>query len=718
MSADVRAFYADIGIDLPDRGGENVPVRCFADPGSHRHEDRNVSTSVSVESGLFHCHTCGAAGGPYHAALAVGRSPAEAMQLLERHNLKEEDSRRPAPSRNGSRPKPSEADLERYRTALGSSALERLRDLRGWSPSVVRRLGLGLDGERIVFPVRDRAGQLVGLVRYSPNPARRAGPKSKADPGSKRDLVPSPENVAGDELWVVEGEPDAVAAHTLGLPGIAVPGVHGWDSAWAERFAGRRVVIALDCDAPGRGAAKRIASDLAEQAAGVRVLDLDPSRDDGHDFGDLLLEAAEHGADGLLDLRRTLERMATAAEVDESISTAPPGDGAELLDAVAAFLRRFVVMSPAQAAVASLWVLHTYTLDSAEATPYLSITSAEKRSGKTRALEVFELLVARPWLTGRVTAAVLARKVDAERPTLLLDESDAAFKGEKEYAEALRGLLNTGHRPGGKSSICVGQGSGLTYQDFSTFSAKAIAGIGALPDTVADRSLPIRLERKAPGEKAERFRRREVEPEAAVLRDRLEGFAAAAIDALTVARPALPEQLDDRGQDAAEPLLAIADLAGGEWAEGARRAIVEVRGGAALEDDSVGVRLLGDVREVFEGRERLSTAELIAALNALEESPWGDWYGKPLTSRALGKLLRPYAVRSRTVRLPDGSTAKGFVREQFEDSWRRYLPTTPPLSDTPSQPALGAGLSPIRFRHKTPLCRMAQRPQTRMGSGL
>ena len=91
------------------------------------------------------------------------------------------------------------------------------------------------------------------------------------------------------------------------------------------------------------------------------------------------------------------------------------------------------------------------------------------------------------------------------RPTLLLDESDAAFKGEKEYAEALRGLLNTGHRRGGKSTVCVGQGAELSYKDFSTYCAKAIAGIGKLPDTVADRSLPIRLERRAPGEQAERF---------------------------------------------------------------------------------------------------------------------------------------------------------------------------------------------------------------------
>jgi integrase len=258
----------------------------------------------------------------------------------------------------------------------------------------------------------------------------------------------------------------------------------------------------------------------------------------------------------------------------------------ELLDEIAGFVRRFVVMSPAQSDAAAVWVVHTHVFGAAEQTPYLAISSAEKRSGKTRLLEVLELLVARPWLTGRVTAAVLARKVDAERPTLLLDESDAAFKGDKEYAEALRGLLNTGHRRGGKSTVCVGQGGDIGYKDFSTYCPKAIAGIGKLPDTVADRSLPLRLERRAPDEKAERFRRRDAEVDALALRGPLEELAELG-PRLEAARPDLPAELDDRAQDAAEPLLAIADLAGGDWPDRARRAIVELRAAASQRDAAI-----------------------------------------------------------------------------------------------------------------------------------
>src|SRR5262249_24926389 len=146
----------------------------------------------------------------------------------------------------------------------------------------------------------------------------------------------------------------------------------------------------------------------------------------------------------------------------------PIEDTVGLLDRLVRLVRRFVVMTPAQAIAWALWVVHTHAIEVADQTPYLAITSAEKQSGKTRLLEVSELVVARPWLTGRVSAAALVRKVDKTRPTLLLDESDAAFNGEKEYAEAFRGLLNTGHRRSGKSTVCVGQGVAIDYRDFST----------------------------------------------------------------------------------------------------------------------------------------------------------------------------------------------------------------------------------------------------------
>jgi hypothetical protein len=346
----------------------------------------------------------------------------------------------------------------------------------------------------------------------------------------------------------------------------------------------------------------------------------------------------------------------------------------DLLDSVAVFLRRYVVLTDEQADAVALFVAHTHTFDAAEATGYLAITSAEKRSGKTRLLEVLEMLFCRPWLTGRVTAAVLVRKIDKLCPTLLLDETDAAFKGPEESREALRGTLNSGYRRGGRTSLCVGTGASITFRDFQTFCPKAIAGIGQLPDTGADRSIPIRLKRRASHERVERFRRRDVDAEARPIRENLVQVGVDAIETLRDARPELPGELDDRAADCWEPLFAIADLAGGDWPARARRA-ARTLSSHGREDDSLGVKLLGDIYDVFErlAQTRISKRQIVAELLALDEAPWGDLRGRPLDGRQLGRLLRPFRISSRTVRIPGADTVNGFQREQFEDAWRRYL---------------------------------------------
>ena len=142
-----------------------------------------------------------------------------------------------------------------------------------------------------------------------------------------------------------------------------------------------------------------------------------------------------------------------------------------VLEDVRKFISRFVVLSEAQAAAVTLWILHTHALDAADTTPYLSITSAEKRSGKTRLLEVLDLLVPKPWFTGRTTAAALSRKIDALTPTLLLDESDAAFRSGSEYAETLRGILNSGFRRSGECDRL--RPAGLSRTTTSTFEPSA-----------------------------------------------------------------------------------------------------------------------------------------------------------------------------------------------------------------------------------------------------
>jgi hypothetical protein len=330
----------------------------------------------------------------------------------------------------------------------------------------------------------------------------------------------------------------------------------------------------------------------------------------------------------------------------------------------------------------ALWVLHTHTFEVGDTTPYLSVTSAEKQSGKTRLLEVLNLLVANPWLTSRVSAAVLVRKVAAERPTLLLDESDAAFACAEEYSEALRGILNSGHRRSGKVSLCVRQGQTIKYEDFPTFSAKAIAGIGNLPDTIADRSIPIRLKRRSPNERPARFRDRTTPAEARPIRNRVVTWAGASMEALHQAMPpALPELLSDRQQDGAEPLVMIADLIGGEWPFQARRCLVEVLHTNSTSVESVGTSLLADIKAIFDSRDsdRISSKELCGALAEIETSPWAEWsHGKRITPGKMARLLSPYGIVPDKLRVA-GDSLRGYVQDDFADAWKRYLPKAPEM---------------------------------------
>lgn len=230
-----------------------------------------------------------------------------------------------------------------------------------------------------------------------------------------------------------------------------------------------------------------------------------------------------------------------------------------LLDDVRTFIRRFVVLDDHQAVAATLWAAHTHVFEAFGCTPYLAISSSEKRSGKTRLLEVLELLVREPLPTANISDAALFRVIDDRQPTLLIDEVDAIF-GKKSPRDELRGIINAGYRRGATTHR-MGGANNTTLQTFSVYCPKAFAGIGdCLPETVSDRAIPIRLKRRTRGQTVERFRLREVAPEGQGLRDRLASWLEPQVEYLTESRPSLPEELDDRAQDVWEPLLAVADL--------------------------------------------------------------------------------------------------------------------------------------------------------------
>jgi putative DNA primase/helicase len=346
-----------------------------------------------------------------------------------------------------------------------------------------------------------------------------------------------------------------------------------------------------------------------------------------------------------------------------------PVDGAELIADLVALFRRYLVL-PEHAAVAlALWTVFTHCIDAANIAPILAITSPVKRCGKSAVLIMLGRLVLRSLPSSNISAAALFRAVEAWAPTLLIDEGDTFIWNSDE----LRGVLNSGHT---RELAFVIRTVGDDHQPrrFSTWGAKAIALIGKLPDTLADRSIEVALKRKLPGERVEKLRHADRE-RFHLLARRSVRFAGDHAEAIRAARPSMPEGLHDRAQDNWEPLLAIADLAGGPWPEQARAAALALSCGDE-KTRGLGIELLGDIRGVFEKRsvDRLSSEDLVLALVGLEERPWVEYRGKPVTMAKLARLLRPFGVVSGTIRLPDG-TAKGYLLDQFTDPFARYLPT-------------------------------------------
>jgi hypothetical protein len=149
------------------------------------------------------------------------------------------------------------------------------------------------------------------------------------------------------------------------------------------------------------------------------------------------------------------------------------------------------------------WIAHAHLMEAWESTPRLAFLSPEPASGKTRALEITELLVPNAVEAINVTPAYLFRKVGADdgKPTILYDEIDTVFGPKAKENEEIRGLLNAGHRRGAVAGRCVVRGKTVETEEISAFCAVALAGLGWLPDTILTRAVIIRMRRRAPGEK-------------------------------------------------------------------------------------------------------------------------------------------------------------------------------------------------------------------------
>ena len=347
-------------------------------------------------------------------------------------------------------------------------------------------------------------------------------------------------------------------------------------------------------------------------------------------------------------------------------------DGDELLGAIETFIRRFCVLPGEHCYIAvALWAAHTHFIGRLETTPRLACLSPEPGSGKTRVLEVLDVLCANPLMALDISMAAFFRIVEDRQPSILLDEVDAIFTGKKQSdsSEDMRRVINNGYRIGAVVQR-VGGKNRDEVQDFHVFTPVAMAGLGNLPDTLMSRSVILRMKRRRGGEKVQQFRDRLHRPEGEKLQVLTANWAA---NVETLDYPDLPDGVEDRDADVWEPLLMVADAAGGDWPERAREACLTFIKEKPESSISLGVRLLTDLREIWpEGASSMSTSDILAALGKLDEAPWADLYGEGLKPRKLAQLLGDYDIKSQNVRTVFG-VHKGYRREDLWDTWARYV---------------------------------------------
>ncbi|MFJ5230687.1 DUF3631 domain-containing protein [Kitasatospora sp. NPDC088391] len=364
----------------------------------------------------------------------------------------------------------------------------------------------------------------------------------------------------------------------------------------------------------------------------------------------------------------------------------PSSPGAELLCELRSAIARFVILPSEQALDAvTLWVAATHLQPAWQHAPRLAVIGPAKRCGKSRLLDIVTETVHDPLITVNASSAAIFRSITDQPPTLLVDEADTMFGTVKaaEKNEDLRGLLNAGHQRNRPTLRVVGPDHKVVK--FPTFAMAALAGIGDLPDTIMDRSVVIRMRRRAPGERVSSYRSDRDNPGLRELRDGLHTWLVPLIDAATDMEPPMP--VDDRAADTWEPLVTVADLAGGEWpvrARAACRAMTAFESGQD-EDGGLKTRILVDIRRVFAAGgnpDALSTEHLLTALKADHEAPWAEHGPTGLSARGLQLLLKDYGIGSMNIRFPDGVQLKGFTRNGFLDAWSRYCPepAEPPVT--------------------------------------
>lgn len=353
----------------------------------------------------------------------------------------------------------------------------------------------------------------------------------------------------------------------------------------------------------------------------------------------------------------------------------------------------------------ALHIAHAWAFDTAEISPILLISSPQKRCGKSTLLNVVQRFYPRPLVLSNVTSAVIFRLIDGhDHPTLVMDEADTYIRRDREIA----GIFNSGHK---RSMAQIPRCTAETHEPriYSTWAPKCMAMIGLPPDTILDRSIVIRLKRRLRNEQTTPDREKFLKPLEALKR-KWSRWQCDSAQSLVGADPAFPAGLtNDRAADNWSHLFAIAELAGPAWRDRAHRAAVAMSGFDDGDDQmTIGCELLRDIRALFQtvrfraafNQGKVPSEELCNLLTGDKDLRWQYFNDEePLRQKQLSRLLGEFGIRSKSIRIGDDATSKGFELSQFDEAFARYLPDVAKEIATSPQLNIGAMPAEIRDRH-------------------
>lgn len=463
------------------------------------------------------------------------------------------------------------------------------------------------------------------------------------------------------------GAPVACAIYTENLPEVT--------AALHARFPTKEIVVcAGTSDGPSLPFATRAAASIGARLAVAET---------GSTFFGCYKEAGAEGITRSLEAAEVRGSFGLTAEIpnplDPPAPTRWPGrvNANLMIQYAVMLLRRYLIIDVYAAMTIVLWALATYFIREIRVAPLLAFLSPTRRCGKTTALGLLRSLVCRPYAASNVTPATLYR-LPALKPTVLIDEIDTFLRSRE-----LVGILNGGHTRDAASIARVEKGKTVS---FDTFFMKALFGIGLLPETLADRSIVVPLERKPENEEVETH----IVCENDVFAPVRACFAALAHRHTDTVRRASRKPIklgNDRAGDNWESLLAVASLFGDNWVDYARRAAKLLSAHTGNQSEAGLEQLIVDIKLAFDscGAAKLSTEHLIELLCDDPEKPWATFSrGRPITPHDLAKMLKPLRIESvnlREDRVPgqrDASpTRKGYHRAAFARAFQQYVPREP-----------------------------------------